>query len=80
MRKEVKLGMALGGGLVALLVAYLIVAPPSDHKRGTQLVTADGQNIIDPSAQSGGDAAPTAPVVEDKPAVTNDPAKLDGQP
>lgn len=81
MRKEVKLGMALGGGLVALLIAYLIVAPPSDHKRGTQLVTADGQqSIIDPSAQSGGDAAPTTPVAEEKPAATNDPARLDTLP
>jgi LysM repeat protein len=62
MRKEVKLGMALGGGLVALLIAYLIVAPPSDHKRGTQLVGADGTNIIDPTSQTGGDVAtPAAP-------------------
>jgi LysM repeat protein len=78
MRKEVKLGMALGGGLVALLIAYLIVAPPSDHRRGTQLVTADGQqSIIDPSSQSGGDAAPAAPVTDEKAALTNDPARLD---
>jgi nucleoid-associated protein YgaU len=55
MRKEVKLGMALGGGLVALLIAYLIVAPPSDRKHGVQLVGTDGASIIDPSAQSGGD-------------------------
>jgi LysM repeat protein len=80
MRKEVKLGMALGGGLVALLVAYLIVAPPSDHKRGAQLATADGQNIIDPSSQSGGDSAAT-PAGDDKSAApaTGDPAKLDAQ-
>jgi nucleoid-associated protein YgaU len=74
MRKEVKLGMALGGGLVALLIAYLIVAPPSDHKRGAQLATADG-SIIDPTAQSGGDAA--TPVVDEKPA---EPVKSEPQP
>ena len=75
MRKEVKLGMALGGGLVALLIAYLIVAPPSD-KRGVQLVTtgADGAtNIIDPSAQSGGDAGATTPVSADDVAAKAEP-------
>jgi LysM repeat protein len=83
MRKEVKLGMALGGGLVALLVAYLIVAPPSDHKHGAQLATGgDGQqSIIDPSSQSGGDSAQTTVVSDDKPAPTvttpSDPAGLD---
>lgn len=79
MRKEVKLGMALGGGLVALLVAYLIVAPPSDHKRGAQLATGDG-SIIDPTSQSGGDAGQATTVSDEKPASTaahTDPAGLD---
>ena len=80
MRKEVKLGMALGGGLVALLVAYLIVAPPSDHKRGAQLATGEG-SIIDPTSQSGGDTGSATVVSEDKPTpaagTPSDPAKLD---
>jgi nucleoid-associated protein YgaU len=63
MRKEVKLGMGLGGGLVALLVAYLIVAPPSD-KHGTQLVTGEGGSIIDPPNAAGGDGA-AAPLPDD---------------
>jgi nucleoid-associated protein YgaU len=81
MRKEVKLGMGLGGGLVALLVAYLIVAPPSD-KHGTQLVTNEvGGNIIDPPNGTGGEgtgapsaaeergvSAPTEPVKAEAPA------------
>ena len=30
MRKEVKLGMAIGGGLIAVLVVYLLVTPPAN--------------------------------------------------
>jgi LysM repeat protein len=49
MRKEVKLGMTIGGGLIALLVVYMLVAPPSSqNKGGTQLVVNDkGGDIID---------------------------------
>jgi nucleoid-associated protein YgaU len=39
MRKEVKLGMTLGGGVVAALVGYLLVAPPA-NKPGTTLAGA----------------------------------------
>src|SRR4051794_40379031 len=51
MRKEVKLGMAIGGGLIALLVAYLLVAPPS-NKKGTQLASggAGAGSIIEGGA------------------------------
>jgi nucleoid-associated protein YgaU len=69
MRKEVKLGMAIGGGLIALLVVYLLVAPPANNKKGTQLV--GGQSIIDPQSGDPG------PAVDDKTAAakaTNDPA------
>src|SRR5258708_7543338 len=48
MRKEVKLGMTLGGGAVALLVGYLLVAPPS-NKKGAQLAGGGGGSIIDNS-------------------------------
>jgi len=54
MRKEVKLGMAIGGGLIALLVVYLLVAPPANNKKGTQLV--GGQSIIDPQSGDPGPA------------------------
>jgi nucleoid-associated protein YgaU len=48
MRKEVKLGMTIGGGLIALLVVYMLVAPPSQNKGGALLATNDkGGNIID---------------------------------
>ena len=40
MRKEVKLGMAIGGGVVGLLVVYLLVAPPGNAKKGVQLADA----------------------------------------
>src|SRR4051812_11085884 len=51
MRKEVKLGMFIGGGLVALLVVYLLVAPPSNNKKGAQLADGGaGTNIADMTA------------------------------
>ncbi len=51
MRKDVKLGMAIGGGLIVLLIAYLLFTPPaSNNKKGTQLANNGGMgNIIDPS-------------------------------
>jgi nucleoid-associated protein YgaU len=52
MRKEVKLGMGIGGGVVALLVVYLLVAPPSGGKKGVELVGAGGNgngNLADPA-------------------------------
>jgi nucleoid-associated protein YgaU len=55
MRKEVKLGMGIGGGVVAILVVYLLVAPPSGGKKGTQLVSAGGNgngSLVDPSQTS----------------------------
>src|SRR5690349_5634163 len=52
MRKEVKLGMTLGGGAVALLVGYLLVAPPS-NKKGTQLVGSGGGGSIIDNSQPG---------------------------
>lgn len=75
MRKEVKLGMGLGGGLVALLVAYLIVAPPSD-KHGTQLVTGEGGSIIDAPNAAGGDGS-GAPVPDDKGTAPSEPVKAE---
>jgi nucleoid-associated protein YgaU len=52
MRKEVKLGMFIGGGLVALLVVYLLVAPPSNNKKGAHLAdgSGGGTNIADLTA------------------------------
>src|SRR5689334_175254 len=54
MRKDVKLGMAIGGGLIVLLVGYLLFAPPSNgNKKGAQFVGGTGSpNIID-GGQSG---------------------------
>jgi nucleoid-associated protein YgaU len=53
MRKEVKLGMTIGGGLIALLVVYMLVAPPNQNKVGAQLATGDkGGNIIDTAQTS----------------------------
>lgn len=51
MRKDVKLGMAIGGGLIVLLIAYLLFTPPAtNNKKGTQLASGGGMgNIIDPS-------------------------------
>jgi len=44
MRKDVKLGMAIGGGLIVLLVGYLLFSPPANsNKKGTQL--ADGRSM-----------------------------------
>ena len=34
MRKEVKLGMFIGGGLVALLIVYLLVTPTNKKGAG----------------------------------------------
>src|SRR5437763_498905 len=56
MRKDVKPGMAIGGGLISVLVGYLLFAPPAaNNKKGTQLVNANGGSaprgsIIDPPA------------------------------
>src|SRR3954467_4974504 len=49
MRKDVKLGMAIGGGLIVLLVGYLLLAPPSNtNKKGTQFAKdGSANNIID---------------------------------
>jgi nucleoid-associated protein YgaU len=48
MRKDVKLGMAIGGGLIAILVGYLLFAPPSNNnKKGTQLAGGGNPSIID---------------------------------
>ncbi|HEY7119327.1 MAG TPA: LysM domain-containing protein [Tepidisphaeraceae bacterium] len=71
MRKEVKLGMALGGGLIALLIAYLLVAPPTSNKRGAVLAGADHGSIIDAGAASGDVAA--TPVDDKASAATADP-------
>lgn len=82
MRKEVKLGMAIGGGLVALLVAYLLIAPPSNNKKGAQLA-GGATNVVDvtqPGDLGAGEtntqANLTQPTVGSG-RVTNDPAKLD---
>src|SRR5688572_16905584 len=60
MRKEVKLGMGIGGGVVALLVVYLLVAPPSGGKKGTELVSAGGNgngNLVDPALPADGNSS-----------------------
>jgi nucleoid-associated protein YgaU len=50
MRKEVKLGMTLGGGAAALLVGYLLVAPPANNnKKGAQFAGGGSGSIIDNS-------------------------------
>jgi nucleoid-associated protein YgaU len=78
MRKDVKLGMAIGGGLIVLLVGYLLLAPPSNTtKKGAQFAGGTG-SIIDPAAP--GDLStqqeekPAKPVTEvtSPPAGTND--------
>ncbi len=55
MRKEVKLGMVIGGGLVALLVVYLLVTPPG-NKKGANL--ANGDPAMTGSGSSGDVAQP----------------------
>ena len=65
MRKDVKLGMAIGGGLIVLLIAYLLFTPPAtNNKKGTQLASGGGMgNIIDPSGPgdlSAGEEKPIA--------------------
>jgi nucleoid-associated protein YgaU len=70
MRKDVKLGMAIGGGLIVLLVGYLLLAPPSNNtKKGAQFAGGAGAgSIIDPATtgelSGGGDEKPAKPVVE----------------
>jgi LysM repeat protein len=66
MRKEVKLGMAIGGGLIAVLVVYLFVAPPANNKNGTQLVTNGGNGSIIDVAQPG-EPISSAPAADEKP-------------
>ena len=69
MRKEVKLGMGIGGGVVAILVVYLLVAPPGTGKKGVQLVGAGGNgngNLVDPS-QTGDQPPPNLGNVEQPP-------------
>src|SRR5678815_5692357 len=60
MRKDVKLGMAIGGGLIALLVGYLLLGPAANNnKKGTQLAAGGNggaTSIIDPGDGTGGDA------------------------
>jgi nucleoid-associated protein YgaU len=67
MRKEVKLGMAIGGGLIAVLVVYLLVAPPA-NKSGAQLAGGGGggASIIDGSQPGDPAAATGAGAAEDK--------------
>jgi nucleoid-associated protein YgaU len=58
MRKDVKLGMAIGGGLIAAMVGYLLFAPPANNnKKGTQLAGGP-TSIIDPGDAGAGDANP----------------------
>jgi nucleoid-associated protein YgaU len=64
MRKEVKLGMAIGGGLIAVLVVYLLVAPPA-NKSGAQLAGGGG-SIIDGSQPGDSAAATGAGATDDR--------------
>ncbi|HSI35412.1 MAG: LysM peptidoglycan-binding domain-containing protein [Phycisphaerae bacterium] len=66
MRKEVKLGMVIGGGLIALLVAYLLVAPPN-NKKGASL--ADNGGAANPA--SPGDVAQPGDLGAEDPAAAN---------
>lgn len=85
MRKDVKLGMAIGGGLIVLLVGYLLFAPPSNsNKKGTQFVGGGNGSIIDTAGpgdlsggvdeKSGKVAEPTTPGAK-----TSDPKAVTAQ-
>jgi nucleoid-associated protein YgaU len=75
MRKDVKLGMAIGGGLIVLLIGYLLFTPPAaNNKKGTQLAIGGGNgSIIDssgPGDLSTGDG-PGVKAVNDNPGAGN---------
>lgn len=64
MRKEVKLGMVIGSGLIALLVVYLLVAPPN-NKKGAGLANGDPAHN---GGAGAGDLAQSGDPVSEEPA------------
>ncbi|MGH7177557.1 MAG: LysM peptidoglycan-binding domain-containing protein [Tepidisphaeraceae bacterium] len=56
MRKDVKLGLAIGGVLLAVIVVYVMVAP-SDNQKGAALVTEEP--VVKPASPADGSSPPT---------------------
>lgn len=55
MRKDVKLGLAVGGVLLAVLVVYVLVVPGTNTNQvGARLENLDGSEIQSPEADSAG--------------------------
>ncbi len=58
MRKDVKLGLAVGGVLLAVLVVYVLVVPGTNpNQPGAHLENLDGSEIQSPEADSAGAGA-----------------------
>lgn len=57
MRKDVKLGFAIGGVLLAVLIVYVLVVPGSDKPIPAQSKGAEPENVLDGTGIAGGGAA-----------------------
>src|SRR5688572_12430242 len=81
-RRDVKVGMAVGGVLLAVLIVYVLVVPAGDGDGAEQLVTVEGGDTPAQVADAQSDARPgntgdapaidVAPVVRTPDALAND--------
>jgi nucleoid-associated protein YgaU len=60
MRKDVKLGLAVGGVLLAVLVVYVLVVPGNNTSPQTAEVSVDGSDAYANGGDSAGGTAPAA--------------------